>query len=505
MSITIEMEIDFGIGFVDVLADLRQRPEPEWEFGIRGSGPLDRTATPGMLRFHLDNSTSNSGGVLGYYSPGNPNVREGFTLNARARLTIDGIVQFYGWIASITPLPGKYGQRDTEVLAVDYIGKLMNEPITGLAVMTSVTADDVITEILDAMTIQPSGRSLDVGSDTYPYALDTSREEESNALSEIAKVVQSEGGFAWSKRDGTFLFANRASRSNPVPLVSFTEDTIKGMEIAYPDEAIRNRVRVKVYPRSVDGSAVVLFSQPSTITPALVAGGAAIVVQCPYTDPANRSSRVGGTDMVSPVATTDYLANSLANGTGTNLTASLTVTPTFGGDAAQLSISLGGGTSGFLTKLQVRGKGIYPYATQTVEESDATSITAYGVKSLGVDMPYQSDINVGVTAAQAYLGAFKDPGPSILTLSFWDLNTTLREYALNSLGESDINSTLTLSESVTGGDVVTTYWLNGIRMRLVMGQHIFSTWYLGRADTTPYWVLDDASFTLGDNTRLAPF
>jgi hypothetical protein len=505
MPLQVELEIDFGVGFVDVHSDVRVYPEVEWEQGIRGSGPLDRTATPGMLRFYLNNNITNSGGVVGYYSPGHPSVRSGFNINCICRLTIDGIVQFYGWITSITPTPGEHGHLDVEVIAMDYIGKLMNEPITGLPTMTSTTADLVITEILDAMDIQPTGRSLDTGSDTYPYALDTSREEESNALSEIAKVVQSEGGFAFVRRDGYFVFTNRTDRANPSPSVALTEDEIDAMEISYPDDAVRNRVRVKIYPRASDASNVVLYSQSTGVAPSLTAGGATVTIQAPYTDPNNRSSRVGGTSMVNPVSTTDFAVFATSSGGGTNLTANLTVTPLFGGDSAQLALSLGGGTNGFLTKLQVRGLGLYTYSAQTIEESDTGSIDTYGKKSLIVDMPYQSDLNVGVATAQSYLEAFKDPGPAALVVSFRAITSTLLEYALNSLGFSDVNSAITLQETVTGGSILTTYWINGIRNRIKNGTTIYATWYLGRADVTSYWVLDDAAYTLGDNTRLGAF
>ncbi len=505
MALTVLFEIDFGAGFVDVTSDVRVYPEPELEVGIRSSGPLDRTAPPGSLRFYLNNNPSNSGGVIGYYSPGNPNVRSGFTINNVVRLTINTVVQFYGWISTITPTPGEHGTLDTEVIVFDYISKLMNEPITGLGVMTNVRADEVIQEILDAMSVQPPSSVLQTGSDTYPYALDTSREEESNALAEIAKVIQSEGGYYISGRNGQQSFFNRSSRLNPVPTVALTEDDIHAMEISYPDDSVYNRVRVKIYPRSSDAASVVLYSQSTGVAPFLSAGGASITIQAPYSDPSNRSSRVGGTSMVTPASTTDYAVFATSSGGGANLTANLTVTPLFGGDAAQLTLSLGGGTSGYLTKLNVRGRGLYTYSAQTVEESDTGSRDSYGMKSLLIDMPYQSDLNVGVAAAQSYLDAYKDPGPSALSVSFWAIGSTLIDYALNANGDSHVNSAITLTESVTAGTLTTTYWINGYRMRIVGGNVLYMTWYLGRSDTTAYWVLDNAAYTLGDNTRLGAF
>lgn len=480
-----------GLDWEDATSDVLIDPSPEWETGIRSSEPLDLTATPGTLRLYFNNAASNSGGVVGYYSPDHPSKRLGFDLNTRIRVKLDGAIQFLGWISSITPTPGAFGQRDVEVVALDYMSKLMEEPITGLATMTNTTADLVLDAIIAAMTTQPESSSTTAASDTLPYALDTSRQDEGNALSEVAKVVQSDGGVAWVSRPGTFTFRPRSSRTSVSSGLTLTEDDLDAIEIQYPADAVRNRIRVKVYPRAVDGSSVVLFTQPTTVTPALTAGGEAIVIQCPFSDPNNRSSRIGGTALVDPVATTDYLANSLADGSGTNLTGSLTVTPDHGCDATQLTISLGGGTSGYLTKLQVRGKGLYPYAAQTVEARDATSIAKYGMRSLLIEMPYQGDINVGQAVADAYLERWKDPGPSALSVSFWAITTTLLSHALGSGSISSINSCISISESVTTGGLEGAYFINGFRGRLVHGRYFYATWYLARADTTPAFILDE--------------
>src|SRR3990167_10875564 len=62
--------------FTDLVEDVR--PPAHFEYGITGAGPEDLVAGTGIGRLTLDNSARNSGGALGYYSPGHVSKRSGF-------------------------------------------------------------------------------------------------------------------------------------------------------------------------------------------------------------------------------------------------------------------------------------------------------------------------------------------------------------------------------------------------------------------------------------------
>ena len=64
----------------DVLSDLTAT------YGISGGGPTDRVASTGSMQFQLNNSASNSAGLVGYYSLGHANARSGFDLLQVPRL-----------------------------------------------------------------------------------------------------------------------------------------------------------------------------------------------------------------------------------------------------------------------------------------------------------------------------------------------------------------------------------------------------------------------------------
>jgi hypothetical protein len=83
-SYAVEAKFD-GINWTDITADVIDTIS--WKYGILGSGPLDRIGDPGEMSIKLNNTETNSGGVTGYYTPGHPLCRVGFTVGLPVRLT----------------------------------------------------------------------------------------------------------------------------------------------------------------------------------------------------------------------------------------------------------------------------------------------------------------------------------------------------------------------------------------------------------------------------------
>ncbi len=399
-----------GAGWVDLTADVILGEEPlRFRYGITGNGPLDRVADVGVCTLALNNSASNAAGLLGYYSPLHTNCLSGFTFGIplRVSFTYGGVTyyKFRGRVKEIHPTAGLVRDRLTRLVAVDWMEQASVHQVRGVSLQIGQRSDQVFSAVLADITTQPAATSIATGIDTFSYALDNLGGDRISAIALCQDIAQSELGFVYVAGDTTqgetLTFENRQSRMvTTTNSVSFNDDM---RELAVPTtlDAIVNRVEVVIASRTIDAAATtVLFSLPTPQT-ASIAAGETITLWGDYRDPAQKASWVGGTAMVAPVATTDYTMHTAADGTGTNLTATATVTATYFASAVKLVITNGHASSaGYLTLLQCRGKGLYRYDPETLRADVATSQTSYGLRSTTITMPYQSSHATAQGAAE---------------------------------------------------------------------------------------------------------
>ena len=526
-AITPKVELELlgrGNGWTEITADVLT--PIRISYGIQGAGPNDRTASSGTCRFTLDNSTGNSAARVGYYSPGNGNARIGFTLGIRVRVsfrdpaTSTWYVKFVGSLASITPAPGLYGSRRVAVEATDWLDEAARSTVQGLATQINKRSDEIVSLLVGNVPRGPEAQSIATGRDTYAYALDTARDDQKNpVLQEIARVALSELGYFYQKGDGTVVFEARFDRVNTTDAVTLDND-MQALQVTSSRDDLLTRVLVVTHPRTVDTGNVVLY-QLKSVTEVPIDG--TLTILGPYTDPNNRASRVGGTSMVTPVATTDYLMNSQADSLGTNLTASFSVSASLGSNGVRWTITNNSGQVGHITKLQCRGRGIYDYENTVAEAEDTALASQYGEQVATLDMPYQSDPAVGLDAARYLLGLY---GPQ--EIAVWSLGTAgsselgqttqLSYFARSSVGTvrvaprtaalqtqilaREIGDRVALRETVTG--LSSSYYIQAIDLEVQAPGLPFVTWTLAPADTQAYWALGEAGYSeLGESTWLA--
>jgi hypothetical protein len=110
-------------------------------------------------------------------------------------------------------------------------------------------------------------------------------------------------------------------------------------------------------------------------------------------------------NVITPVATTDYLVNSATDGTGTDLTGSCTVTVDVFSTGAKISIENTSGSIGYITLLKVRGDAIIAQANVRVLAEDTASQSKYGVRTFDLDGPWVQNTNAARSFAN-YLKTF---------------------------------------------------------------------------------------------------
>jgi hypothetical protein len=257
-------------------------------------------------------------------------------------------------------------------------------------------------------------------------------------------------------------------------------------------DVIYNRVNAIVHPRRVDAAATTVLYTLDQSNPPALAASESITIIGNYTDPAQQAQRVGGFEMVTPVADTDY---SFGSGPGdTSLTANLGITATYGGNSVEYVLTNNGAVQGYVTLLQARGRGLYDYYPINLTANDATSKTTYGQAILSLDMPYEISTTNGQAFADYYLSKYKDPRTVVDEFRFVaDQSAALTTAAL----AREPGDVVAITESLTGLSS-DTYFINAVELTIGKNSILECAWVLTpQIDTGSYWVLNTSLLNTG--------
>ncbi len=483
-------------------------------YGLGGAGIKDRVAQTGLMDFVLDNSEANDAGLVGFYSPNHANIwTEGsdtFDLGVEIRLKVEyGAVTYYkfrGVIDDLDIVAGKYtiGGKKVKVSVTDWMDQAARATVSGIAVQQNKRSDEIFSTILAGMTTQPPATQVGYGQDTYPYALDNTRDESFSVMAEFTRLASSEFGYVFVKGDnvqgGTLVFENRLKRGQKATAVASLDDlSLLALPVSYGRNDILNNVQVQIFPRRIDAAATtVLFTLQNS--PNIVAG-TTLTVKGIYRDPdSGAKTRVGGIEMVTPVISTDYDFTENADGTGADYSAQLSITPTFAGNSVELAITNNGPFDGYLFLMQTRGKGLYAHETVLFEKADATSQAKYGDNLARISMPYQGDSIIGEEVAHYVLGQNKGAATRVLGATF--VGNASDANMLDAI-QREISDRIGITEPVTGVD--TEYFINAIEWDISPGGIVRCSWTLAPASTQSYWILETTGATELDETTVLAY
>lgn len=276
-----------------------------------------------------------------------PNVEPGKFVRVQVKDALTDITYdiFAGRLTNITPFSFK--NNDMVIFEVKDGWEWLEEADANIAVQTNILTGDAIGTVLDDVS-WPSvwGRDISGSSDAIPFWWEFGV----NAAQAIQDLNDSEVGQVTVAANGSLKFRGRSATSTSVLTIDETQ-MLKDIPTPNPWEVVRNIARVVIHPL-VSRTAVVLWNM---IDIPLVPDGEenAVPIFATLTFD-NRSTPT--TNLITPVKITDFAANSLADGSGSDLTDDfdITITETFG-ESAKLTITNTSGVQGFVTSLQLRG------------------------------------------------------------------------------------------------------------------------------------------------------
>ena len=401
---------------------------------------------------------------------------------------------FVGKLERIVPSPSSRAVKTCKLIAFGSLGYL-NAFRPALATQTNRRTDQAVGDILDDVGWGAGDRDLATGQTTMArFWVDGKRTMEALRI-----VEETEGGFIKEKKNGDIGFESRHTRlaspynTSQVTFSDASDATYTYESISQDDplSTITNHLEASARTYTT-ASAAALWTHPETgsDSPTLVPGEAK-TVEAFYPNPSSANNALEVNAWTTPAATTDYLANTASDGSGTNRTSSLTVTNAKTAERMAVTLSNGHATDVvYLTKVQARGTAVTSNNPVKVRAIDSTSQSTYGERKYSAKTEFIPTSAEAQSWCDYQLSIYASP-VEILTMNF---SANLSAANLSQALSREISDRITI---VAANDaklgINADFFIESEQHTITRGgtQHIVS-WQLSPATGgyTQFWVLD---------------
>jgi len=430
------------------------------------------------------------------YSPENPQSSYTGLLTVNQSLSIEALTDagstymlFSGFIDRFTVNPSLY-RRVCTVHATDASKPLFIRKIT-TPLFTDIKVSSLVTDVLSISDIASADMTIDAISDQISYA-SFSDERPIDVINRIMKF----GKYTY------FMGPDRKVnfRSRYFGLGGTVSNSYDGNATGFFDLKYKMEDRNVINHALVGGNTYKQFTTVETVAwlekAVTVDGSGSAGFWLDYHDPDSKSEKTIANSMVTPVSSSDFLANTSEDGTGTDKTATTSVQVTFYGMSAVCSVFNGDGSEIYLTKFQLRGSPVQIQPEFRMEYQDSSSEAVYGrreftlVEPLIDSPPYASD----------YASFMKDEWKEPIA----DIGFTLKNEFPDIL-QREVGDIIHIVESNTAISSIWSVTNMTHTISFLRGLEHKATYNLDFWKDKKYLTLDDAVFGVLDGDRVLAF
>ena len=518
VSATYKWEVDwngngvFGDANEDITNDVLRC---EWQLGRDYASMLTGRARGGKMLITLDNHT-NDGKYSSFNtsSPLSGNILPGRKVRLQATDASGTVTIWQGFLDRINPQVAVGAARTALLEAIGplaYLGQPWHEIFVPMS--TNQLTGTLLGALLDAVSWPAADRDIDAGNTTIRRATFGTRQQKLSVLEAMHRVEEAENGFLHESTDGKVIFEDRKRRLGGAYLTSQVtvsdspgagEITYSGIAQGDPLKQIFNTFQSNAQRYAVGAVAVIwTLDETGADSPGLRVGESRTFVADMLVD---EDSNVGVDTWTTPVATTDYIANSAADGSGTDLTASIGVAVTKLGTRMLITLTNNHASSiAYITKLQGRGTPISRREPVWVYAEDSASQSRYGRRVYSVPSELVQNSQEAQDHVKALLTLYKDPRPTVSLRIFANRDADHLSHVLRRRVSDRITVKATGSRTQLG--INRAFYIEAQRHLVLPGKLHEVTWEcspIGTRDSisgeTPWWVLGTGA--LDDTTAL---
>lgn len=372
-----------------------------------------------------------------------------------------------------------------------------------IAAQASIATGTAVGLVLDDTGWPAADRAIDAGQVTM-----TRWAADSRAMSALRDLEETELGFISETNDGKIVFEDvHHLLVAPHQTSQATFSDAVGAALPYLDiqqldpwREVFNRFEADVITFTVQGAAALWTMTGETPS---IAAGVTKEFWAVYPTPDAATQGAFVTAWTTPVATTDYTANAAADGSGADLTASITVVVTKFSNAMKIALTNGHASStAYMTLLQARGTAAYRNDPIRVVAEDTTSQAAYGRRTYPLPGKYYPDTPVALSYAQYGRSLYKDP-TAVLALAYRaDQSSAHMTQALT----RDVSERITVVASGTAQSgallgLSRDFYIEAVRHKYNLREHVVRYELADASKVGGYWSLGNS--LLGTGTRLS--
>lgn len=423
--------------------------------------------------------------TAGLYSPFNASgALYGSILPGRAvkvEVTVSAIAYpvFYGYIGEYEEGVDAHNAPTVTVHALDGFDALRFGDLR-LALQESQRVDQLITTILDAAAWSATLRDLDTANETCDFFV----VHHKNPLESLKVAAKQElGGQLFMARDGKVTFVERFERSRATSIGTITPTSIDGLvvrredlydEVQHQYASLKHEATTQNIYQRTGGTGLRL--EPGSTSPYNTLAGAFSINAAAAVD---SGEGVGAKSVLTPVAVTDYVANSAADGGGTDKTAQVTVA-SFTAYAGGFVVTFSNADSSdvYLTTLKVRGQPIR-YSNDERLVTVAASSPVVTEQTLSDRFDFNNNVAGIKSYAQFRAAVFSalQPRPSVRIMPDTDA-----ELAVILNAELGSRCRLTNTSGMYPSQIDEFFYIEGIQIALAPGPYIEARWQLMHED-----------------------
>jgi hypothetical protein len=326
--------------------------------------------------------------------------------------------------------------------------------------------------------------------------------------SALRVVEETEFGLIYEKKDGKIAFRNRQSRfSNRTSAATF--DDVSGATLSYstikqrnPDRGIFNSMETDVQLFTA-GSLATLWVYPETTAP-FMAPGESLTFWARYPVHDTTLENVGVDAWTTPAENTDYDANSLEGGGGTDLSSSIGVVVTKFGESMKMVFTNNHATlpaylvnSGGTIVLQARGTPVIASDPIQIRAEDDASQLIHLPRTFTSRRSFMPTTANAITWADVNLDLYAAPVDQLVMM----VNGNRSTATLDEVEDRDLTDLMTIAaDNDAGLGFDQTWFMESENVTVDKNLSHRATWTFSSATNFAlYWVIDTS--LLGTSTK----